>query len=80
MGKAPSGIAKLGAKYEVPVIALAGSLGRDVEKINQLGIDGYFSITPGPMSLEDAMDRESSKKNLRRTVEQIMRIYRLGGN
>lgn len=80
MGKAPSGIAKLGAKYKVPVIALAGSLGRDVEKINQLGIDGYFSITPGPMSLEDAMDREASKKNLRRTVEQIMRIYRLGGN
>lgn len=77
MGKAPSGVAKLAKKYGLPVIALAGSLGRDVEKINDQGVDAYFSITPRPMSLEEAMDRELASFNLRTSVRQIMRLYSL---
>ncbi|MBP2024840.1 glycerate kinase [Peptoniphilus stercorisuis] len=77
MGKAPSGVAKIAKKYNVPVIAVAGSLGKDVEKINNEGIDAYFSITPKPMTLEDAMNSEFAKKNLKSTIKQIMKVYKM---
>lgn len=77
MGKAPSGIAKIAKKYNIPVIGLAGSLGKDVERINAEGIDAYFSITPKPISLEKAMEREFSKENLKSTVKQIFRVYNM---
>lgn len=77
MGKAPSGIAKIAKKYNIPVIGLAGSLGKDVERINAEGIDAYFSITPKPISLEKAMEREFAKENLKSTVKQIFRVYNM---
>lgn len=77
MGKAPSGVAKVAKKYAIPVIGIAGALGKDVELINDKGIDAFFSITPKPISLEKAMDREFAKENLKRTISQIMRVYRL---
>jgi len=77
MGKAPSGVAEVAKKYDIPVIGIAGALGKDVELINDKGIDAFFSITPKPISLEKAMDREFAKENLKRTISQIMRVYRL---
>ena len=77
MGKAPSGVAKLAKKYNLPVIGIAGSLGRDVEKINAEGIDAYFSIQPRPISLEKAMEREVARKNLKETIKQIMNVYKM---
>lgn len=77
MGKAPSGVAKVAKKYAIPVIGIAGALGKDVELINDKGIDAFFSITPKPISLEKAIDREFAKENLKRTISQIMRVYRL---
>ena len=77
MGKAPSGVAKVAKKYNIPVIGIAGALGKDVELINDKGIDAFFSITPKPISLEKAMDREFAKENLKRTISQIMRVYKL---
>lgn len=77
MGKAPSGVAKIAKKYNIPVIAVAGSLGKDVEKINNEGIDAYFSITPKPITLEEAMDSETAKRNLKSTIKQIMKVYKL---
>ena len=77
MGKALSGVAKVAKKYNIPVIGIAGALGKDVELINDKGIDAFFSITPKPISLEKAMDREFAKENLKRTISQIMRVYKL---
>ncbi|WP_100065802.1 glycerate kinase [Miniphocaeibacter massiliensis] len=77
MGKAPSGIAKLAKKYGVSTIAIAGSLGKDVEKINDEGIDAYFSITPKPVALEEAMKKEFAIKNLKSTIKQIIRVYKM---
>lgn len=77
MGKAPSGVAEVAKKYAIPVIGIAGALGKDVELINDKGIDAFFSITPKPISLEKAMDREFAKENLKRTISQIMRVYKL---
>jgi glycerate kinase len=58
-GKTAVGVARLAHKSGCPVIALAGSLGPGVEAVLDEGIDAYFSLCPGPISLEDAVARAS---------------------
>ncbi|MCD7851258.1 MAG: glycerate kinase [Parabacteroides sp.] len=70
MGKVPSGILKEAQKQNIPVIVIAGSI-EDTEKMNQAGFQGVFSITPGPISLEKAMEPEFAKENIRRTICQV---------
>lgn len=73
MGKAPIQIAKLGKKYDKKVIALAGSIGEDAYLCHEHGMDAFFSIVQGPMSLVEAMRPEVARKNLIATVEQVLR-------
>lgn len=54
MGKTPIGVAKLAKKYNIPVIAIAGTLGDGYQVIYEHGIDAAFSLISSPMSLEDA--------------------------
>ena len=75
MGKVPSGILKVAQKQNIPVIVIAGSI-EDTEKMNRAGFQGVFSITPGPISLEKAMQPEFAKANIRRTVSQVCSAIR----
>lgn len=75
MGKVPSGILKEAQKQNIPVIVIAGSI-EDTEKMNRAGFQGVFSITPGPVSLEKAMEPEFAKANIRRTVSQVCSAIR----
>lgn len=43
-GKVPVGVAQLAKKQNIPVIVIAGSLGKDVEVVHDYGIDAVFSI------------------------------------
>lgn len=56
-GKTPYGVAKLAEIYNIPVIAIAGSLGDGYEKLYNLGFSGIFSIIDRPMSLDEAIER-----------------------
>lgn len=77
MGKTPAGVAALAKKYDKKVIAFAGCVTEDAIACNQCGIDAYFSITPGAMPLEYAMDTEVAYSNLKNTATQVLRlIYR----
>lgn len=73
-GKTPMGVAR--AVREVApscrVIALAGSVGEDVEQLNALGFAAVFSIQPGAVSLQEAL--AGASRNLERTAEQVMRL------
>ena len=77
MGKAPIGVAKLAKTQGIPVIAFAGTVTEGAKACNQAGIDAYFPILREITTLEDAMEKETAKKNLADTVEQVMRLYRL---
>ena len=77
MGKAPIGVAKLAKEQGIPVIAFAGAVTEGAKACNQAGIDAYFPILREIITLEDAMKKETAKKNLADTVEQVMRLYRL---
>lgn len=74
MGKAPVGVARLAKKYDTKVIAFAGSVTDDAGACNTAGIDAFFPIVRGIISLEDAMNPENAKRNLFATVEQVFRI------
>lgn len=78
MGKAPVGVAKLASKYRKTVVALAGSVTKDARACNERGITAFFPIVRGPVSLEEAMDRETAKRNLADTAEQVYRLWSTG--
>lgn len=73
MGKVPSGILQEARRQHIPVILLAGVI-EDTKILNEAGFRGVFSITPSPISLEQAIQPEFAQDNIRRTVEQICRI------
>ena len=39
------------------------------------GIDAFFSILPGVCTLEEAMEKETAKRNMADTAEQAMRLF-----
>ncbi|OIJ17205.1 glycerate kinase [Anaerobacillus alkalilacustris] len=55
-GKVPVGIARLARPLNIPVIAFAGTVGEDIEKIEQEGITTVIPIVNKPMSLEAAIN------------------------
>lgn len=77
MGKTPIGVAHLAKKHGAKVIAFAGTLGRGVLDCNRDGIDAFFSICTKPMSIEEAMEKETALHNLKRTVGQVCRLMQL---
>ncbi len=80
MGKVPFGVLEEARKQHIPVIVLAGCI-EDTEQMNRAGFQGVFSITPGPVSLEKAMEPEFAGENIRRLVTQICSVIRpLSGN
>ncbi len=74
MGKTPTGVAKLAKKYNIPVIAIGGSVADDIENIYECGISAVFSIMDSPMTLKEAMNTEKSLKLVEKTAEQIFRL------
>ena len=74
MGKAPIGVTKLAKKYNAKVIAFAGSVTPEATACNQAGIDAFFPIVRGITTLEEAMNPECAKTNMRAAVEQVFRL------
>lgn len=74
MGKAPVGVAKLAKKYQIPVIAFAGSVTKDADICNKNGIDAFFPIVRGVCTLDAALNSVEAKNNLKQTVEQVFRL------
>jgi glycerate 2-kinase len=75
-GKTPVGVARVAVEQGVPVIALAGSLGRDAEDVLACGIEALFSVVHGPCKLEEAL--LTAAQNVRRTARHLAAVLRLG--
>ena len=74
MGKAPIRTAQLAKRWGIPVAAVAGAAGPEAVRCNEAGIDAFFPIPSAPLSLEEAMEKETARKNLSLTAEQIIRL------
>ncbi|OPJ59283.1 glycerate kinase [Clostridium oryzae] len=71
-GKTPLGVAEIAKKYNKPVIALAGKVGDDIDRLYEHGIDAIFSIMPGASAIDEAL--KNGKHNMENTAENIMRL------
>lgn len=58
------------------VIAFAGAVQRDARACNDAGIDAFFPILRGVVTLEEAMKNENAKQNLADTTEQVIRLMK----
>lgn len=74
MGKAPIGVARLAKKYGKKVIAFSGCVTEEAPVCNDHGIDAYFPILPGVVTLEEALDVDNAYKNLKNTARQVFRL------
>lgn len=74
MGKAPVGVAEIAKKYGRPVLAFAGCVTPDAVKCNEHGIDAFFPILRGVVSLAEAMDPANARRNMADTAEQVFRL------
>ena len=76
MGKAPVGVAKIAREFQKPVLAFSGCVTEDAKACHAAGIDAFFPIVRGVISLEDAMQTDHAKQNMTDTVEQVFRMLR----
>lgn len=71
-GKTPFGVAKIAQAANVPVIAIAGTLGENYQALYSHGITASFSLTSGPTSLEEAC--QNTAELIRARTTDIARL------
>ncbi|WP_250160194.1 glycerate kinase [Caloranaerobacter azorensis] len=72
--KLPVGIAKLAKKYNVPVLAIVGSIGEGYEKVYEFGINSVFSIVDKPETIDYAIN--NADKLLFSTVKNVFSLLK----
>ena len=75
-GKIPSEVARIAKKYDIPVIALTGTIGKGAALNYQAGIDAYISIIPRPTTLEHSMKK--APKWIEESTESVLRQVGIG--
>lgn len=73
-GKVPFGIASICQKYNVDVVAICGSLGDKIGEMDDILL-ASFSIQQSPISLEKAMEKERTLRNVKRISQMIGKLY-----
>lgn len=74
-GKTPYGVVSVAKKYNIPTIALAGSIGKDIDILYDYGFDSIFSIMQGVENLDEAL--KNGKYNLEKTANNIARTLKM---
>lgn len=71
-GKTPYGVAKTAQKYDIPVIALAGNIGKDIETLYEHGFTAILPILTKVESLDEAI--KNGKNNVEYIAETLARM------
>ncbi len=77
-GKTAVGVARLAHSLRCPTLAVAGSIGPGAEAVLEQGVDAYFSICPGPVPIDEAIERASEL--LENATAQAVRAFLAGRN
>ncbi len=75
-GKTAVGVARLARSLGCPTLAIAGTLGPGADAVLAQGVDAFFSICPGPISLDEAIARAAEL--LENATVQVVRAYLAG--
>ncbi|MBA4388841.1 MAG: glycerate kinase [Verrucomicrobia bacterium] len=74
-GKTPAGVTRVARKLGIPVIAICGSAGKDVQKVHSIGITAFFT------ALQQSMDESELARRgpemLRTCAEQVARMMKM---
>lgn len=73
-GKVISGIAQIAKSYDIPVIAIGGTVEMPLSALHEQGLTAAFSIANGPITLEEAMN--NGDKLIEQQTEQIFRALK----
>lgn len=73
-GKAVIGIAMRAKVEKVPVVAVVGSIEKDIDAAYDMGVTSIFSINREPKSFDEVKDM--SEQNLAYTMDSLMRFYK----
>jgi glycerate kinase len=77
-GKTAVGVARLAHSLGCPTLAIAGSIGPGAEAVLEQGVDAYFSICPGPIHIDEAIEKASEL--LENATAQAVRAFLAGRN
>lgn len=77
-GKSVGAVAGMAKRYGRPVLALAGGLGHNYQRVYALGVDALAVLPSGPMTLAYAMEHAAMLTS--DAIERALRIFRLGTN
>ncbi|KAH7121925.1 glycerate kinase [Dactylonectria estremocensis] len=75
-GKIPAEVARLAKMHNLPVIAIAGTIGRGARVNYDIGIDAFTCIIQRPMTLDDAVTE--AEELTRESAESVMRMVEVG--
>jgi glycerate kinase len=75
-GKTISGVARAAQQGGVPVVAIVGSIGEGVDNLYRIGVTSMFTLVPGPVSLDEAMNH--GKPMIADTAERVLRLLVAG--
>lgn len=76
-GKVVIGVAKRAKKKNVPLVAIVGDVGDDIESAYSMGVSGIFSINRVALPFSETKKR--SKNDLYLTVDNLMRFIKSCG-
>lgn len=71
-GKTPYGVAQIAKKYDVPVISLAGYIGKGLDHLYDKGFTAIFGILAKAENIDQAL--KDGPQNVERTTENIVRL------
>lgn len=72
-GKTPYGVLQAGKRHNIPVVAIGGAV-TACDELTCAGFLAVFPVVPGPCTLTEAMNSETTRVNVARTAEQIVRL------
>lgn len=76
-GKVVIGVARRAKAYDVPVVAIVGDIGDDIEDVYQEGVSGVFSINRVAVEFKQAAKRSASDMAL--TMDNFIRFCKRMG-
>lgn len=71
-GKTPYGVAQIAKKYDVPVISLAGYIGKGIDHLYDKGFTAIFGILAKAENIDQAL--KVGPQNVERTTENVVRL------
>lgn len=71
-GKTPYGVAQIAKNYDVPVISLAGYIGKGIDHLYDKGFTAIFGILAKAENIDQAL--KDGPQNVERTTENVVRL------